>query len=154
MRVALAIASLFLAGCARHADSIDEQYRHSRGLLQSEQYDLALNRIDDALRREQGNPDLRVRWRFLLLKAETLLAERRAADANTLLVGDPPDGSAWTEDRARAALLRGTAAYFLARYSDAQNLLARAARLAQESGSSSLFAEVQLRQANLMVSQG
>jgi len=154
MRVALAIASLFLAGCARHADSIDEQYRHSRGLLQSEQYDLALNRIDDALRREQGNPDLRVRWRFLLLKAETLLAERRAADANTLLVGDPPDGSAWTEYRARAALLRGTAAYFLARYSDAQNLLARAARLAQESGSSSLFAEVQLRQANLMVSQG
>src|SRR5579872_4891615 len=154
MRVALAIASLMVAGCASKPDSLDAAYRDTRSLLQSEQYTLALTRIDDALRIAERNPDVRVRWRFRFLKAEILLAERRAAEVGTVLVGDLPDGAGWIEYRARDLLLKGTAAYYLAHYSEAQDLLARAAPLAQQSGSASLSAEVEMRQANLLVSQG
>lgn len=154
MRAALAIAILVLAGCSNNAGRFDAEYRASRSLLQSEQYTLALNQIDAALQRAGHGNDAHILWRFRLLKAEALIAERRAADAAALLKSEPPDGPGWTEYRARALLLKGTAAYFLARYSEAQDLLARALTLAQESGSASIATEVQLRQAYLLMNQG
>src|SRR5215472_13633127 len=147
MRVALAIASLILGACANNTSSFDASYQRSRSLLQSEQYNQALSSVAEAERRAEGNPDAHVRWRLRLLKAEIWLAERRATEALGLLRDDPPQGPEWAEYRTRALLLRGTAAYFLARYSEASELLARAAKLADESGASSLSAEIQLRQA-------
>src|SRR5690348_8319939 len=154
MRVALAIASLILAGCANNGGSLEAEYRHSRSLLQSEQYSLALGEVDTALRKIKGHADARELWRFRLLQAEVLLADRRVSEAGAILGSDLPEGPDWAEYRARALLIKGTTAYFLTHYSEAQDLLARAALLAQETGSASLATEVSLRQANLMVSQG
>ncbi len=154
MRVPLAIAWLIVAGCAKNVNSFDAQYHRARSLLQAEQFDQALNTIDDALRSTERSPDAQVRWRFRLLKAEALLAQRRVSEVNAVLGDGPPDGAGWTEYRTRTLLLRGTAAYFLAHYSEAHDLLDRAATLAQRSGSASLAAEVELRQANVIVNQG
>ena len=154
MRLSLAIASLVLAGCSHSGGSFDAEYQATRNLLQSEQYDVALTRIDAVLRRAGGPTDARIRRRFRLLKAEALLAERRASDAAAVLAEKPLDSPNSTEDKARALLLQGTAAYFLAHYSEAQELLGHAAELARQAGSAGLSAEVQLRQANLDVSQG
>ncbi|HLK50808.1 MAG TPA: CHAT domain-containing protein [Bryobacteraceae bacterium] len=142
------------AGCGGTTGSFDAEYRQAQRLLQSEQYKPALARIEDVLRQSGRHPDERVRWRFRLLKAETLLAERQAPEAAAVLRQDPPEGPGWTEYKARVLLLRGTTAYFLAHYSEAESLLARAAEAAQESNARSVAAEVELRQANLMVAQG
>ena len=154
MRILLLIASLLAAGCTSNSGSFDAEYSQIGTLLQSEQYATAEKRIDAMLQQAAGPPDARVHWRFRLLKAETLLGERRLAEAAALLRSDPPDGPEWTEYRARTLVLRGTTEYYLAHYSEAEGVLARAAVLARQSGSASLAAEVQLRQANLSVSQG
>src|SRR5579884_3655394 len=101
MRILLLIASLLAAGCASSSGSFDADYGQIRTLLQSEQYALAEKRIDATLQQAEGLPDARVHWRFRLLKAETLLGERRLSEAAALLRSDPPDGPGWTEYRAR-----------------------------------------------------
>ncbi len=154
MRILLLIASLLATGCASNSGSFDAEYGQIRTLLQSEQYAVAEKRIDAILQQAEGLPDARVHWRFRLLKAETLLGERRLSDAAALLNSDPPNGPGWTEYRARTLLLRGTTDYYLAHYTEAEGVLAQAAALARQSESASLAAEVRLRQANLSVSQG
>ena len=154
MRALLAIALLALSGCANKIGSFGAEYGRIRGLLQSEQYSTAIVRIDAALRRAQRSSDARNLWRFRLLKAEALLDERRLPEAAAVLAADPPDGPGWAEYRARALFLKGTTAYFSAQYPEAQDELTRAAQLAAQSGSAPLSAEVKLRQAYLILSQG
>ena len=154
MRTLLALALLVWSGCANRVASFDAEYVGIRGLLQSEQYGSAISRIDSALRRAQRSSDARNLWRFRLLKAEALLDERRLPEVSALLSVDPPNGRAWAEYRARTLFLRGTTAYFLAHYPEADDDLTRAAQLAAQSGPASLSAEVQLRQAYLTMAQG
>ena len=153
MRVPLWLVALILAGCRSNAGSLDLEYRNARDLLRSEQYVAALSKIEDGLQRAERDPDLHVRWRFRLLKAEVLLAKRQAPLALEVLNGDPPDGPDWTEYKGRTFLLRGFAAYLMAKYPLAQDLFVSATRLARQTGSISLSAEVELRQALLLVSQ-
>jgi CHAT domain-containing protein/Tfp pilus assembly protein PilF len=153
MRLRLALIALALAGCAGRDASLDAEYRDARSRFEAEQYPVALSKVEDGLRRAEGRRDRNRAWRFRLLKAEILLGQRRAVPAEAVLSRDPPDGPAWAEDRGWSLLLRGRAAFYQARYGQAQDLFHGAAELAKQAGSASLETEVELRQALLLVSQ-
>ena len=150
MRVALSLAVLALAGCANNSKSLDADDQDARRLLAAEQYPQALSGAEDGLRRAGRNAPSKTAWRFRLLKAEILLAERDGSAAAALLREDPPAGAEWDEDRGRVFLLRGRAAFYLAHYAEARDWTDRAAELAHQSGSAALTAEVELRQALLL----
>jgi CHAT domain-containing protein/Tfp pilus assembly protein PilF len=152
MRLALALTVLVLAGCARYRSG-DSEYNAARQLLQSEHLEPALAKANDGLRHAARDPDPRSAWRFRLLVAEILLAERQASRALAVLSTDPPDQPEWAEYRGRTFLYRGFAAYLEAHYSDAQAWIERAANEARRAGSASLPSEVQLRRGLLLVSQ-
>jgi CHAT domain-containing protein len=153
MRVPIAIAALALAGCAHHSVPLENVYGNALGLLRAEKYPAALAQAEEGLRRAEQEPDLRARRRFGLLKAEVLLAQRRAADAAALLKDEAPQAPPWTDLEAKTFLLRGFAAYLLGKNTEAETLLGMAASLAARSGSASLAIEVEVRQGLILVSQ-
>ncbi len=150
MRTLVWLGLLGLAGC--QVDS-ETTFRDTRALLRAERFEPALTQAETGLRRAEQKRDRVLEWRFRILKAEILLAWREVPQAVAALGGDPPEGPAWRESRARALLIRGQAAYLLSRYSEAQDLLARAAEEARQTGSASLMAEADLRRGSLLVRQ-
>ena len=153
MWVLLSLVVLTLAGCAARSGSLEAEYRSARNLFQVEQYSSALSKAEEGLQQAERQHNATLAWRFRLLKAEILLGQRRASAAAAILSSDPPDGPAWAESRGWLLLLRGRAAFYQARYAEAQEQFDRAAELARQSGSASLATEVKLRQAILLVSQ-
>jgi CHAT domain-containing protein len=153
MRVLLSLAAVTLAGCANNSSTTDAKYRETTALLWAERYDVALRKVDEALRQAERNGNPRLTWRFRLLKAEVLLGERQSAAAVAVLSSDLPGGPDWAEYRGRALVLKERAAFYLAHYSEAEELIARAAELARQSNSASLSAEIDLRRALLLVRQ-
>jgi CHAT domain-containing protein/Tfp pilus assembly protein PilF len=153
MRVSIAIAALALTGCAHHPVPAADVYGNTLGLLRAEKYPAALAQAEEGLRRAEQEPDLRARRRFRLLKAEVLLAQRRAAEAAALLKDESPQDAAWTDLEAKTFLLRGFAAYLLGRNEEAEGLLDTAASLASRSGLAPLSIEVEVRQGLILVSQ-
>ncbi len=154
MRFLLCLAAVALAGCANNPVTLDTEYRETTALLWAERYDLALRKAAEALQQAERRGDPRATWRFRLLKAEVLLGQRQALAAGAVLSSDPPGGPEWTEYRGRALLLKERAAFYLAHYSQAEELIARAAEIAHQAGSDSFSAEIDLRRALLLVRQG
>lgn len=144
---------LALAACRARPPSLDREYREARSLLNAERYPLALKKTDEGLRQAESQNNLRVAWRFRLLKSEVLLGERQASGADSVLAQEPPDGPAWAECRGWRFLFKGRAAFYQARYQDAQELFDRAGERSRQSGSAPLAMEVELRQAILLVSE-
>ena len=144
---------LALAGCAGHRGVLKGEYEDARKLLQSEQYSAGLTEAEDGLRKAERKHDAAFLWRFRLLKAELLLGQRQASSAAAVLKNEPPDGPEWAECRGWRLLLQGRAAFYRARYAEAQELFEHAAEFARQSGSASLGTEVKLRRALLLVSQ-
>ena len=152
MRLRLALVTLVIAGCASRG-SFDAEYREARSRFEAEQYSPALSKVENGLQRAENQHDPSAAWRFRLLKAEIMLGQRRAVDADAVLSNDPPDGPTWAEDRGWRLLLQGRAAFYRSRYGQAQELFDRAAELARQAGSASLAMEVELRQSLLLVGQ-
>ncbi len=146
---------LVLVACRSNSGSIENEARETQALLRQERYDLALTRAEDGFWRASNLGDLKLEWRFRLLRAEALLGRRRAADALRILNegGDPPAKHDFAEIRGRAFLLRGWASYILRRFSDAGKFLQLASDAAQEAGSPSLAAYVELRRGVLLAMQ-
>lgn len=153
MRVSIAIAALVLTGCAHHSVPAADVYGNALDLLRAEKYSAALAQAEEGLRRAEREPDLRARRRFRLLKAEVLLAQRRAADAAALLKDESPQNAAWTDLEAKTFLLRGFAAYLLGHNAEAEELLNTAESLAARSDLAPLSIEVEVRQGLILVSQ-
>ncbi|HEY1239485.1 MAG TPA: CHAT domain-containing protein [Bryobacteraceae bacterium] len=154
MRVVVWLAVAGLAGCGHGRRSLADEPETIRRLLQSERYDVAQTRANDDLSQARQTGDLKLEWRFRLLKAEVLVARRDAAAALHELDQQPPAGPDWAEYRGKALLLRGHSAYLLSRYEEAERLIAQAADEAHQSGSAFLEAEVNLRRGFLQVRQG
>src|SRR5215469_48271 len=97
MRVLLSLTALLLAGCVTQPRSLSGDYRAAINLLQSDQHLLALSKAESGLTRASQAKDLIFEWRFRLLKAEILLAQRKPSAALAVLNEDPPDRPEWTE---------------------------------------------------------
>ena len=151
MRVSIAIAALVLIGCSHDSASLGSEYQAAARLLRAEKYGSALEKIEDGIRRTGRAPDSYQLWRFRLLKADLLLAQRRTAEASVILEAGSPQRS---DLEAKALLLRGFAAYLGGRTAESERLLAKAADLAQRSGHVDLQTEIELRQGLVRVSEG
>jgi tetratricopeptide (TPR) repeat protein len=147
---------LAVAACRHRPQAATDELRDLTRLVHEERYDLALAKTDKGLRRAESSGDLRLKWRFRLLKVEILLGRRMAPQALALLdtYGNPPESPEWAEERGRALLFRGQAAYTEGRLGEAHDLLSRAATAASEAGSPSLSAEVKLRRGTLSAMRG
>src|SRR5215831_4371498 len=115
IRVQLALSILAFAAFSGCGPSLDAEYRQIRGLLDREQYDLALPRAEKALARTARRRDARDLWRFRLLKAEITMGQRLSEKTLALLesYGQPPAGPEWEEVRARLLLVQGRASQLL-----------------------------------------
>jgi CHAT domain-containing protein/Tfp pilus assembly protein PilF len=153
MRVLLSLTALLLVGCVTQPRSLSGDYRAAINLLESDQHLLALSKAERGLSRARQAKDLTFEWRFRLLKAEILLAQRKPSAALAVLDEDPPDRPEWAEARGKTLLLRAFAAYIMARYAEAEDLLNRAAERAHQSDSNGLATEIELRRALLLVKQ-
>lgn len=153
MRVALSLLLLVLAGCVERAPSLDAEYRAAENSLHSEQYQAAFSQSESGWRRAARQGDRAAFVRFRLLQAEVLLGERQASAALAALNAPPALSPESVEQQGREQLLRGRAAFYLARYADAGRFFDRAFDLARQCGSASLSAEVELRRALLWVTQ-
>ena len=156
--VGLAMAGLAIVAataCRSGIRSADAQYREAQRLLAGERYDTALPLADEGLSRAERNGTAEDKWRFRLLKADTLIGQRLAARALAEVTqnGEPPNGAEWAEVRAHALLLRGRALSELNRLAESEKLLEQAAVAAREAGSAVLSAEVELRQGRLLLQQ-
>lgn len=94
------------------------------------------------------------RWRFRLLKAQLLLAQGKAKDANPLLQGDVPAIPEQRSLAARLALERGHAAYLRGDYPASRKFYNSALSSARAIGADTIAAEALLRGAALSLRQG
>jgi outer membrane protein assembly factor BamD (BamD/ComL family) len=91
---------LALAGCGRTSrPSAETLYQEAYNLLRSEHYQEASNKTEAGLQRAPPGSDWY--WKFRLLKAEILLANRQIPRALAALQFQLPEGPQWTAELAR-----------------------------------------------------
>ncbi len=142
-RALLALLLIAGAGCGR--PSADVLFRRAEQYKQQENFRSALESAEEGFRREPS-------WRFRLLKADILLASRKAREALEALRA--PEDSLTPEQRAQLAMYRGTAAYLLSDYPAAEADLVRARLLAKRLALAGLDGEIELRLSTVQVRQG
>jgi CHAT domain-containing protein len=136
---------LALAGCGRTSrPSAETLYQEAYNLLRSEHYQEASNKTEAGLKRAPPGSDWY--WKFRLLKAEILLANRQIPRALAALQFQLPEGPQWTAELARYRLRQGDAASFQSNYPEAESRLAEAQKLAESVNAAGLLAEIELRQ--------
>ena len=143
----LSASVLQVAGGRGSIESIDDEFANAWKLNRSEQFDVALPKTEEGLRRAERAGNALLVWRFRLLKVEILRGQRKTRASLSALdsYGEPPAGAEWAEIRTRAFLDRGFALYLLHRYAEARDALSRAAEAANSAGLPSLSLEVELR---------
>ena len=152
-RIAALLSALTLAGCARQKLQSDAaRYDEARRLLDTEHLQAASAKTDSGLLRTA--PGSTYYWRFRLLKAEILLAQREAKQAEAALHFEPPSGAEWTEYRGRHFLCQAFTAALLNRPMRARALLDQARSFAEAAHSANLLAEIEFRRSWLAVETG
>jgi CHAT domain-containing protein/predicted negative regulator of RcsB-dependent stress response len=142
-RIVLVLLAIAATACGPPAP--DQLYAQADQYRKQDELKLALAAADDGFRREPS-------WRFRILKADILLASRRAKDALNVL--DAPQDSITPEQRARISVDRALAAYLLADFAGAQTELDHARALAAPLRSPPLDADIALRQSAIQIRQG
>jgi CHAT domain-containing protein len=141
---------LALAGCGRTSrPSAETLYQEAYNLLRSEHYQEASKKTEAGLQR--APPGSAWYWKFRLLKAEILLANRQIPEALAALQFQLPAGPQWTAELARYRLRQGDAASFQGNYPEAESRLAEAQKLAASVNAAGLLAEIELRQGAVAV---
>src|SRR5580700_1758421 len=93
MRRFVALAALLLIGCEGRLRPLEGELTKARQWLRTEQFDQVLGQADQWLQLAREKQDLKLLWRFRLVKAEALLGQERSfAEVLTLLTdqGDMP----------------------------------------------------------------
>lgn len=140
------------AGCGRaRAPARAPAEQEVRALLRSERFQDASTKLELSL--NQAPSASESYWKLRILRAEILLAQRKATQAQTALDFQLPSGPRWNEDLARYRLCQGHAAVILHRYDEGRLLLDQAQALAQSAGAFELVAEIELRKGSLAVNR-
>ena len=142
---------IFAGGCRTAGiESRQADYQTSERLLREGDFKRALSLADSELQTCGSSPEWC--WKFRLLKAEALITSRQEKAALELLEGS---GSPTQSDlQARRRMHQGRAWFLLSDYTRAEKFLNEARALAELNKSGSLVAEVELRQAPLLVKAG
>ncbi len=150
MKAALLLCLGLTACGTSRVEQLKAQSEQARSLLRNGDVKEALRVADTALAR--CGSSLEWCWRLRILKAEVLVTSRRAEEGLVLLNG--PDSPPTSELQSLRAMQRGWASFLLSNYTQADQYLSEANRLAQASASPDLVAEVDLRRSLLLAEQG
>lgn len=151
--LAICAVALILSACRdKPALSPTALYSHARTLLQLERLDAASAEAARGLAHVQ--PDSELGWRFRILHAEILLAEREAKQASFALAVSPPANLTSPDLRARFSLCQSHLCLLLHDRKGAHAHLNEAQTLAARLATSRLPAEIQLRRASLAIADG
>jgi CHAT domain-containing protein len=140
-----------LAGCrTSRVESLESEYKTADRLLKEGDLNRAESVADSALQRCGSSQEWC--WKLRLLKSESLIESQKAEAALKLLSdsGNPPSA----ELQARRRMQQGWAWFHLQDYARTDKFLNEAHALAESTPSSSLVAEVELRQSPLLIVRG
>jgi len=144
----LLLLLVLLPGCSRQrAHPISDDYTAAERLLKKGELKEAQARASDGLKGCGSSAEWC--WKFRLLEAETLLANRQNQAALKLL--DVPDKPPNRELEAMRLMHLGQAWFLLQKNTRAEKLWGEALELGQASGPPLLVAEVELRQGGLLI---
>src|SRR5262245_31450333 len=138
-----------LAACRGRPPTTEALFQDARKAFNTGNLELAGRLAQQGLGHRHSQPGTLWHYRFLLLQSEILFVQGKNDDALALLPKTIPKDSGLTEIEIRSLIIRARIQYRNRQYQEADRLLTQARRLAVESGSSLLLAEVALRRGYL-----